>query len=57
MENKYFVSNSSEEELRQKIHEKRMEFWDCLEKEVEQANQNAVKYVKEHPEEKERMKF
>ena len=41
----------------QKIHEKRMEFWDCLEKEVAQANQKAIKYVKEHPEEKERMKF
>lgn len=27
------------------------------EKEVEQTNKKAIKYVKEHPEEKERMKF
>ena len=52
------MGNDNEERiLRQKIHEKRMEFWDCLKKEVEQANKNAVKYVKEHPEEKEQMKF
>ena len=50
-------SDNEERILKQKIHEKRMEFWNCLEKEVEQANKNAIKYVKEHPEEKEWMKF
>ena len=50
-------NNNAERILRQKIHEKRMEFWDRLEKEVEQANKNAIKYAKEHPEEKEQMKF
>ena len=45
------MENGNEEKmLRQRIHEKRMEFWDNFKKEVEQANENAIKYVKEHPE-------
>lgn len=48
------MDDYTEEELVSKIHELRMNFWDEFYSEIETANRNAIDYVKNHPEEKEK---